>query len=119
MSNLVRILTTDNETEIKTALEDLKTTTGGLGVMHESHLVSVPKGNTFSRPWFIWANSLFGQMIVTLAREHPKLVFGPNGKPYYYGASKIVNTTTSAKVHQKRGVHVHHSSHGKGMLGMF
>ena len=30
---------------------------------------------TFTRPWFAWANSLFGGLILQLADTHPELIF--------------------------------------------
>ena len=29
----------------------------------------------FTRPWFAWANSLFGELILKLARERQHLIF--------------------------------------------
>ena len=31
----------------------------------------------FSRPWFAWANGLFGQLVLRLAASHPRLVLRP------------------------------------------
>ena len=38
-------------------------TTAGTGYMHESFDPDHPAH--FTRPWFAWANSLFGQLIIT------------------------------------------------------
>lgn len=29
----------------------------------------------FTRPWFAWANALFGELILKVARERPHLIF--------------------------------------------
>lgn len=40
--------------------------------MHESFHVSNPTAIT--REWFAWANSFFGEMIVTLAETKPEVL---------------------------------------------
>ncbi len=50
----------------------LKSTHAGTGFMHESF--TADDSARFSRPWFAWADSLFGELIVTLARERPHLL---------------------------------------------
>ena len=41
--------------------------------MHESF--NKDDAGDFTRPWFAWANSLFGELILTLADTKPHLVF--------------------------------------------
>jgi meiotically up-regulated gene 157 (Mug157) protein len=33
--------------------------------------------STFTRAWFAWANSLFGEFILTVAQQRPHLIFRP------------------------------------------
>ena len=40
--------------------------------MHESFDANDPA--RFTRPWFAWANSLFGELIMTLYRQRPHLL---------------------------------------------
>lgn len=73
MSIIMRALTSDSDAEISAALQVLKSTTNGTFFMHESFQQDDP--TRFTRPWFAWANSLFGELILTLARERPHLIF--------------------------------------------
>ena len=43
--------------------------TSGLGLIHES--VNVHNSNLFSRPWFGWANGMFGETVFDLADRFP------------------------------------------------
>lgn len=65
-------LTSQNETEIYNMLWTLRNTTGGTGFMHETFDVDNP--NNYTRPWFAWANSVFGEFIVHLDKEYPHLL---------------------------------------------
>lgn len=38
--------------------------------------------NSWTGPWFAWANSVFAQTILDLAERKPHLLFGENAKPY-------------------------------------
>jgi meiotically up-regulated gene 157 (Mug157) protein len=40
--------------------------------MHESFDQDDPA--TFTRSWFAWANTLFGELIVDIQRKHPELL---------------------------------------------
>ena len=44
---------------------------------HESF--DADDAGSFTRPWFAWANSLFGQLISKLSRERPHLIGIPTG----------------------------------------
>jgi len=75
MSIAYRALTTTDEQEIRLCLRTLRDTTAGTGFMHESfHKDDASK---FTRPWFAWANTLFGELIVKLAADHPSLLSVP------------------------------------------
>ncbi len=58
--------------EIRSALGWLKDSARGFGFMHESYNRDDPK--QFTRPWFAWANTLFGELVGTLAASRPELV---------------------------------------------
>ena len=72
MSLMVRALTSEDTGEIRQCLHWLKTTSAGTGFMHEAFDQDDPA--KFTRPWFAWANSLFGELIVELADHHPELL---------------------------------------------
>ena len=73
MSIMVRALTSTDDREITMCLGMLKGSAADTGFMHESFW----KDNfgSYSRPWFAWANGLFGELIITLADERPYLIF--------------------------------------------
>ena len=68
----MRALTSIDDAEILYCLGMLKTTHAGTGFMHESFYKDDP--SRFTRSWFAWANTLFGELIVTLHRERPQLL---------------------------------------------
>ena len=72
MSILMRALTSTDEAEIRQCLRWLRDTTAGTGFMHESFQKDDPK--EFTRPWFAWANTLYGELILKLAKERPALL---------------------------------------------
>eukprot|EP00762_Andalucia_godoyi_P005313 ANDGO_06730.mRNA.1 Meiotically up-regulated gene 157 protein len=73
MSLIMRALTSVSDDEILYCLDILKTTTAGTNFMHESFLKDNPE--QFTRPWFAWANSLFGDLVLQLAEIKPHLLF--------------------------------------------
>jgi meiotically up-regulated gene 157 (Mug157) protein len=64
MSIIMQALTSDNESEIVECLKILKNTHAKTYFMHESFQKNNP--DNYTRPWFSWANSLFGELIVKL-----------------------------------------------------
>lgn len=64
MSIIMRALTSTDENEILRCLQMLKSTHAGTGLMHESFHKDNP--SSFTRAWFSWANTLFGELILTL-----------------------------------------------------
>jgi len=72
MSIIMRALTTEDDAEILRCLQWLKTTHAGTGFMHEAFQKDNPA--KFTRPWFAWANTLFGELIVKLSRGKPALL---------------------------------------------
>mmetsp|Transcript_27982 Transcript_27982/g.54403 ORF Transcript_27982/g.54403 Transcript_27982/m.54403 type:complete len:438 (+) Transcript_27982:1-1314(+) len=73
MSIIMRALTSQDDGEIRQCLELLKATSAGTGLMHESF--NKDDVGSFTRPWFAWANSLFGELILKIAEERPSLLF--------------------------------------------
>lgn len=65
-------LTSQSETEVAAVLETLKATHAGTGFMHESFHKDDPA--QFSRHWFAWANSLFGELVVQTAHRFPAVL---------------------------------------------
>ncbi len=72
MSLIVQALTSRDDAEILACLAQLKTTHAGTGFLHESFDADDPA--RFTRPWFAWANSLFGELILQLERERPHVL---------------------------------------------
>lgn len=78
MALAMQAMTSTDESEIVKILNYLKETTGGTGLMHECYDVNHP--NQFTRPWFAWANTVFGDLILQLAKEKPHLLSGKSPK---------------------------------------
>jgi uncharacterized protein len=74
MSIILRALTSTEDAEIRQCLRWLRNTTAGTGFMHESFRKDDPK--VFSRAWFAWANTLFGELTVRMALERPQVFAG-------------------------------------------
>ena len=72
MAILYRGFTATEEGEIRSCLQTLCATTAGTGFMHESFHKDDP--SKFTRAWFAWANTLFGELVVKLATERPALL---------------------------------------------
>jgi hypothetical protein len=69
---IMQALTSTSDTEISGLLETLKRTDAGTGFMHESFHKDDP--TDFTRTWFAWANTLFGELVLTVLGERPHLV---------------------------------------------
>jgi uncharacterized protein len=74
MSIIMRALTSTDDAEIRQCLRWLRNTTAGTGFMHESFQKDDPK--VFTRAWFAWANTLFGELMMRLATERPRVFAG-------------------------------------------
>ncbi len=69
---VMRALTSHDDQEVVYCLTTLKKTHAGTGFIHESFHVDNPKD--FSRSWFAWANTIFGELILQLHRDKPELL---------------------------------------------
>lgn len=72
MGTIMQALTTNDEKEIIECLSTLKRTHAGTFYMHES--VDVDNEHHFTRHWFAWVNSLFGELILTLYDKSPEIL---------------------------------------------
>ena len=72
MSIVYRALTTSDEAEIRQCLRTLRDTTAGTGFIHESFFKD--DAAKFTRPWFAWVSTLFGELIVNLAAGKSQLL---------------------------------------------
>lgn len=74
MSIILRAITSIDNKEINHCVKNLIATHAGTGFMHESfHKDDATK---FTRKWFAWANTLFGELIMKLHQEKPGLLKG-------------------------------------------
>ena len=67
MSIMMKAFTSDDDAEIKACMEMLMTTDAGTGFMHESFHNDNPE--KFTRSWFAWQNTLFGELVIKLVDE--------------------------------------------------
>jgi len=67
-----RGLTSQDDAEIRACVQSLKATHAGTGYMHESFNKNDPK--KFTRSWFAWANTIFGEFLWKTYQEKPALL---------------------------------------------
>jgi meiotically up-regulated gene 157 (Mug157) protein len=72
MSLMMYAQTSDDPARIRQCLRWLRDTDAGTGFMHETFDQDDPAH--FTRAWFAWANTLFGELIVDLHRTQPALL---------------------------------------------
>ncbi|HEK20194.1 MULTISPECIES: glycoside hydrolase family 125 protein [unclassified Mucilaginibacter] len=72
ISIIIRALTSNNDAEIKECIEMLRKTHGSTGFMHESFHKNDP--TKFTRKWFAWANTLFGELLWETYTQKPQLL---------------------------------------------
>eukprot|EP00605_Chrysophyceae_sp_TOSAG23-4_P000619 GSChrysophyteH1.ASY1.ANO1.698.1 assembled CDS len=72
MSIAVRAMTSDDDAEVEQCVRSLVSVCSETGLMHESF--NVNNSSDFTRPWFAWANGLFGEMLLQLVNTKPHLV---------------------------------------------
>jgi meiotically up-regulated gene 157 (Mug157) protein len=71
ISIIIRALTSNDDAEVKQCIETLRKTHGGTGFMHESFHKNDP--TKFTRKWFAWANTLFGELLWETYTTKPHL----------------------------------------------
>lgn len=67
MSIIMKAMTSHDDLEIKSCIKMLRDTDADTGFMHESFHKDNPKN--FTRSWFAWVNTLFGELILKLVNE--------------------------------------------------
>lgn len=67
MSIIMRAFTAQDDKELKDCIEMLLKTDAGTGFMHESFHKDNPED--FTRSWFAWQNSLFGELIIKVIND--------------------------------------------------
>jgi meiotically up-regulated gene 157 (Mug157) protein len=67
MSIIIRAMTSSDDSEIAWCIKTLRNTDGETGFMHESFHKDDP--SNFTRKWFAWANTLFGELTLKLVNE--------------------------------------------------
>ena len=64
---MMKVFTSRDDSEIKWCVETLINTYPGTGFMHESFYKDNP--DKFTRKWFAWQNTLFGELIMKLIND--------------------------------------------------
>jgi len=72
LSFTMKALTSTSDSEIKDCIRILRATHAGTGFMHESFFKD--DANKFTRKWFAWSNTLFGEMILKVYHERPHIL---------------------------------------------
>ncbi len=72
LSIIMRGLTSKDDNEIKLCIEMLRKTHGGTGFMHESF--HKDDATNFTRKWFAWANTIFGELLWEVYTTKPHLL---------------------------------------------
>ena len=67
MSIMMKTFTSRDDAEIKWCMETLMKTDAGTGFMHESFHKDNPE--KFTRAWFAWQNTLFGELVLKLIED--------------------------------------------------
>jgi meiotically up-regulated gene 157 (Mug157) protein len=69
---IVEGLTSTDDREIRECLLALQRTHAGTGFMHEAFNKNNPR--KFTRSWFAWANTIFGELVLKTFKERPHLL---------------------------------------------
>jgi meiotically up-regulated gene 157 (Mug157) protein len=68
----MRALTSVKDDEVAQCLRMLAATDAGTGFIHEAFDADDPA--SYSRPWFAWANSLFGELMLEITLRRPRIL---------------------------------------------
>jgi meiotically up-regulated gene 157 (Mug157) protein len=69
---IMRGMTSTDDKEITLCLRQLRNTHAGTGFMHESF--DMDNAAEFTRPWFAWANTLFGEFVLKVHAERKHIL---------------------------------------------
>lgn len=72
LSIIMRAITSNDDNEIKMCFDTLQKTHAGTGFMHESF--NKDDAAKFTRKWFAWVNTLFGELVLKVYKERPHLL---------------------------------------------
>jgi hypothetical protein len=72
MSQIIFALTSNSDLEIVRTVRMLQRSSANSGFMHESYHKDDP--TRFTRAWFAWANTLFGELIGKIVQTRPQLL---------------------------------------------
>lgn len=72
MSIIFRAFSSSDDAEKIQCLQWLRDTTAGTNFIHESFYKDDP--SKYTRPWFAWANTLFGELLLRIAKNSPSIL---------------------------------------------
>ncbi|RUT79099.1 glycoside hydrolase family 125 protein [Ancylomarina longa] len=72
MSIIMRAITSEKDEEIIACLKMLMKSHAGTGFMHETFHKDNPEN--YTRSWFAWANTLFGELVLKVYKERPSIL---------------------------------------------
>jgi uncharacterized protein len=72
MSQIIYALTSESALEISRMIQTLRASAADTGFMHESY--NRNNSSNFTRAWFAWANTLFGELLARTAQHRPELL---------------------------------------------
>ncbi len=72
MSIIIRAITSTDKAEVLACVKWLKSTHAGTGFMHESF--NKDNAADFTRKWFAWANTLFGELMIKIHQNYPDIL---------------------------------------------
>ena len=67
MSIMMKCFTATDDDEIRWCMRTLLATDAGTGFIHESF--NKDDANDYTRPWFAWQNTLFGELVLKLIAD--------------------------------------------------
>lgn len=67
MSIMMKAFTADDDKELQDCIRQLLVTDAGTGFIHESF--NKDDASDFTREWFAWQNTLFGELILKIVNE--------------------------------------------------